>query len=289
MTIPKNELIDPQSINVVIYHKNCADGFGAAWSAWKLLGSQADYFPAQYGNTDFVFNFKNCNIAVLDFSFTQEQIQKIESNGNQIVILDHHKTALPIQFLPNTLIDMNKSGAVLSWEYFHPSKTPPLFIRYIEDRDLWKWKLSMSEEFNLLFQMEDKTFENYSSFESVQKVKQLIQKGIAVLDYRNKIIEEIASKYSKAVDSDSNEYIFVNSSFYQSEIGNFLAKKFPEKAIAVWYYNPSYRTTIVSLRSVGDVDVSRIASIYGGGGHKNAAGFSIEEGKSIDTYFKFKK
>lgn len=289
MTIKKNKLLDPKLINIVIYHKNCADGFGAAWSAWKLLGSQADYFPAQYGNADFIFNFKNSNIAVLDFSFTEKEIKEIESNGNQIVILDHHKTALPIQSLPNTLIDMNKSGAVLSWEYFHPSKPVPLFIRYIQDRDLWRWQLPMSEEFNLLFQMEDKTFENYSLFESVEKVKQLITNGAAVLDYRNKIIEEIASKYSKAVDANSDEFIFVNSSFYQSEIGNFLAKKFPEKAIAIWYYNPSYRTTIVSLRSVGDVDVSRIAANYGGGGHKNAAGFSIEEGKNIDTYFKFKK
>lgn len=284
----KNKLLDPQLINIVIYHKNCADGFGAAWSAWKLLGSQAEYFPAQYGGVDFVFEFKNKNIAVLDFSFTAQEIEKIESNGNKILILDHHKTALQIQSLPNALIDINKSGAALSWEYFHPHKPPPAFIKYIEDRDLWKWQLPMSEEFNLVFQMEDKTFENYSLFESVEKVNQLILDGTTILSYRNKIVEEIASRYSKAVDKDLNEFIFVNSSFYQSEIGNFLARKFPEKIIAIWYCNLSQGNTIVSLRSVGDLDVSKIAATYNGGGHKNAAGFSIEKGKSLDTYFKFK-
>jgi phosphoesterase RecJ-like protein len=32
----------------------------------------------------------------------------------------------------------------------------------------------------------------------------------------------------------------------------------------------------VSLRSDGSVDVSRIASDFGGGGHASAAGFSVE-------------
>ncbi len=31
----------------------------------------------------------------------------------------------------------------------------------------------------------------------------------------------------------------------------------------------------ISMRSIGDVDVSKIALAYGGGGHKNAAGFSL--------------
>ena len=31
----------------------------------------------------------------------------------------------------------------------------------------------------------------------------------------------------------------------------------------------------VSLRSVGDYDVSAIAKTFGGGGHRNAAGFEV--------------
>jgi phosphoesterase RecJ-like protein len=31
----------------------------------------------------------------------------------------------------------------------------------------------------------------------------------------------------------------------------------------------------ISLRSKGDVDVNRIANVFGGGGHKNAAGCSL--------------
>jgi phosphoesterase RecJ-like protein len=34
----------------------------------------------------------------------------------------------------------------------------------------------------------------------------------------------------------------------------------------------------VSLYSIGDVDVARIAARYGGGGHRNAAGFGVALG-----------
>ena len=43
-------MMDPQSVNVVIYHANCNDGFGAAYSAWKLLGNRAEYHAASHGS-----------------------------------------------------------------------------------------------------------------------------------------------------------------------------------------------------------------------------------------------
>jgi nanoRNase/pAp phosphatase (c-di-AMP/oligoRNAs hydrolase) len=31
----------------------------------------------------------------------------------------------------------------------------------------------------------------------------------------------------------------------------------------------------VSIYSIGDFDISKVAAAYGGGGHRNAAGFSV--------------
>ena len=42
-------MMDPSSVQVVIYHANCNDGFGAAYSAWKLLGNRAEYHAASHG------------------------------------------------------------------------------------------------------------------------------------------------------------------------------------------------------------------------------------------------
>ena len=42
-------------------------------------------------------------------------------------------------------------------------------------------------------------------------------------------------------------------------------------------------TTRVSLRSKGEVDVRSVAASFGGGGHRNAAGFSIDEGPEAES------
>ena len=39
-------MVEPSSINLVIYHADCSDGFGAAYAAWKLLGDRATYHAA---------------------------------------------------------------------------------------------------------------------------------------------------------------------------------------------------------------------------------------------------
>ena len=59
-------MIEPTSIDLVIYHKSCTDGFGAAYSAWKLLGSKAEYYAATHGDPppDVVGK----TVAILDFS-----------------------------------------------------------------------------------------------------------------------------------------------------------------------------------------------------------------------------
>jgi hypothetical protein len=35
---------------LVIYHADCLDGLGAAWSAFCKLGHQARYIPARHGD-----------------------------------------------------------------------------------------------------------------------------------------------------------------------------------------------------------------------------------------------
>ena len=40
---------------LIIYHRSCADGFGAAYSAWLRFGDEAEYLPMQYGEWEKLF------------------------------------------------------------------------------------------------------------------------------------------------------------------------------------------------------------------------------------------
>ena len=59
-------MLEPSSVDCVIYHANCTDGFGSAFSAWKLLGNRAEYYACGHG--DKPPNVKGKNVVILDFS-----------------------------------------------------------------------------------------------------------------------------------------------------------------------------------------------------------------------------
>ena len=132
--------MEPSSVNVVIYHADCTDCFGAAYSAWKQLGNRAEYYACKHGTPP--PDVKDKNVVILDFSFNNETTKKMIEEANSLLVIDHHKSAMvELHDITNTHFDMTKSGAMLSWEFFHPGKEPPKFIRYIQDRDLWTWEL----------------------------------------------------------------------------------------------------------------------------------------------------
>jgi oligoribonuclease NrnB/cAMP/cGMP phosphodiesterase (DHH superfamily) len=131
---------------LVLYHSPCADGFGAAWSAWKKLGDTADYKPVTYGQEPpDVEQYEH--IYILDFSYSRDVLTKWLSDRN-VVVLDHHKSAEEqLRGLPNAYFDMNHSGAYLAWCYFHEfTESVPQLIKHVEDRDLWKFQLPHSRE-----------------------------------------------------------------------------------------------------------------------------------------------
>ena len=59
-----------------------------------------------------------------------------------------------------------------------------------------------------------------------------------------------------------------------SDVGHELAKQSGSYGL-LWSINKDGKC-LCSLRSVGDYDVSAIAKTFGGGGHRNAAGFEID-------------
>jgi hypothetical protein len=67
----------------------------------------------------------------------------------------------------------------------------------------------------------------------------------------------------------------VNAPFHRAQIGHELASRAAHGHAAGAVYRVSGRRVDVSLYSVGDFDVAAVAARYGGGGHRNAAGFTV--------------
>jgi len=275
-------VFDASSVNCVIYHADCTDGFGAAYSAWKCLGNRAEYFPCKHGTKP--PDVKGKKVAILDFSFDNATTKKMIEDADALVVIDHHKSAMvELHDITNTIFDMKHSGARLAWDFFHPGKEPPKFINYIEDRDLWKWELEYSKEFSAAFDMVPFEFEEFEKFEDDSVFDDACKRGSYILAYSKTVVKKVCEK-ANLRKMNGKDVMVVNASHWMSEIGARLA---PDCDFAmIWYWDHEEKHTKVSLRAFHEtVDVSEISKKFGGGGHKKAAGFQLPKNKHVEDLF----
>jgi len=286
-----NNKLKPTEINYIISHGSCPDGFGAAWSAWKLLGESAEYHFA--GHEDVAPDVVGKNVAILDFCYPKDILEEMAKKANRIIVLDHHiKNQEKVEGFsaPNVelIFDMNRSGAMMAWEFFHEDKVRPWIIKYIQDRDLWKWKLPQSQEYLAAIDSYDWTFEIFEEL-SKKSLPTIILEGTHIIKYFNKLVNESvrgATKGTLKTCEGDVKVWFVNnaSKEFSSEIGHILAKKDKDRDVAaIWHYSNDNEGFRVSLRSV-KTNVADIAARFGGGGHAQAAGFFIK-GQNISNLF----
>lgn len=88
---------------------------------------------------------------------------------------------------------------------------------------------------------------------------------------------------AKLINFDKYKVYAVNaSSIFSSELGHKLAEKSKDKFSIVYYFENDKLK--ISLRGDNKIDLSELAKKYGGGGHFNAAGFSIEDREKIGEF-----
>lgn len=255
----------------VLYHANCSDGFGAAYSAWRVLGERALYLPVRHGDPPPELPAES-RVAIVDFSYSREVLLHLQQRVERVLVLDHHKSAQSeLAGLDFAHFDLEKSGARLAWERWHPDQPLPELLAYVEDRDLWRWKLPQSREVSLCLQSYPQDFLVWDQLE----VENLRREGQAIVRFQN---QQVARAVSRARLGQVGNYQvpIVNSCLFQSEIGDELCARFPEAPFVGVYYVNQLNQQAWSLRSVGEFDVSMVAQQFGGGGHRNAAGFAKE-------------
>ena len=117
---------------LILYHAECADGFGAAWAIWRRY-PDAEYRPVKHGEAP-PTNLAGHHIVMVDFSYNRSTLEAMAKDAASLVVLDHHITAeQALADLPYAYFDLNKSGAVLGWEWAHDEPAPWL-LRYIQDK-----------------------------------------------------------------------------------------------------------------------------------------------------------
>lgn len=274
-----------------IYHRNCADGFGAAWVFKRWADREFDFHAGVY--QDAPPDCEGRDVYLVDFSYKRAVVEQIREKASRVVLIDHHKTAIEdLQPLIDSgaieaLIDIEHSGAMLAWKWFngHNESDMPQLLRHIEDRDLWRFALPGTREIQANVFSYPYDFEVWDELMRADLAK-LTAEGKAIERKHFKDIEELIGVVTRpmkirapwldgptAADLGFVVVPMANLPYtLTSDAGHALAKGYP--FAGCYWDTPSGR--VFSLRSQDDgADVSAVAKQYGGGGHAHAAGFRV--------------
>lgn len=279
------------SDQVVIYHANCIDGSMGALCAYYDF-PKAYFHPATHNKDDDILdNVKDKDVYFIDFCYKEDKTREICKLAKSVVFLDHHQTSLPYieKIVGETtncksFCSMDKSGAMLAYEYFSAAKTyhiDTFLVKLVQDRDLWKWEYPETEAVtSFLYTLPqfdpkiEQIWVDWHLYCTGYSIEELTELGNPVVKARQKNIEDGCRRAFKARMFDREIYI-ANATDCFSEIAGELALK---GEFGATFHINSQGKYVYSLRvRNGDLDISVLAEKVGGGGHKKAAGCTSDE------------
>ena len=252
---------------------------------WRSWGDAGHYVPRGHEDAFDPQRYEGQLVAFVDIAPPTEGLRELAEVAARIVVLDHHVSARDRFHADPTLsselagrghhihFDVDRSGAVLAWTHFHPNEPTPELLLYVEDQDLWSWKLPRSEEVNAALASYPREFEAWENL-AARPTQELAEEGTHIVR-ANRIEVERSLQTAHPIALGAKRAEAVNARHQRAQLGHELAKRATYGEPWGVVYRVSSNRVDVSIYSIGDLDVSKIAQGYGGGGHRNASGFSV--------------
>jgi uncharacterized protein len=277
------------TLPLIVYHADCPDGFGAAYSAWRKFTTNAEYFPAAYHRPP--PDFTNRVVYLLDFCYPKAVLEPLVAVAKEVHLIDHHATTLAqIEGLKTPLktciLDMKQSGAHLAWKYFNPADRVPLLIKHIQDRDIWTWEMPNSEAFLAALDMLPFEFEAWDRLMlmvefSPRGYAEFVERGAAMNEkFQALAAAHVADARPLLIDGCLGLALPANHAF-AGRVGNLLAEKAGSFGV-IWGITQD-NTLRMSIRGISGYDVRALAERFGGGGHREASGFELPLSRLMDV------
>lgn len=292
LTVNQNLLENIET--VFIYHGYCNDGLTA-------LGVALHHYQNHLPNTAYstiagvhqkepnIDDFKGKNVIFLDFSYSADVVKQICDVAELVIMIDHHVSAYNEleNFTHERFIyvyDVEKCGAMLAWLCFFGELTAPVFIDYIQDRDLWINQYQESEYQSLAIKshnLDETDFvdlvatvidEWLSAFDSAT-TKALVDSGKHCKNYHDALVIQITQNaFAVTLDDGTQAMKCYAPMAFASDVGAYLAETYTGVAVVAEQGEKIIKYSIRVAKNC-DFDASAYAKTKGGGGHKKASGY----------------
>lgn len=281
-----------------IYHAACTDGFAAAYAVWKALGDKVEFHAGTYGETP--PDVAGRHVVLVDFSYKRPVLEMMGTQALSVVVLDHHKTAFedlqgyPVPaFIPGdpirpwapieALFDMNRSGAGIAWDFFHPGEVRPRLIDLVEVRDLWRKEDSRWEDARRAHAVISSYPAGIATFDTLVDAYNDPERfavntivGDALLRQADRHVGEVIGVGRRPATIGGIPAVMVNCPpWMASDVGDRLGRDPNVRCVATYQDTKDWRLFSLRSREPDGIDVGALAKAFGGGGHKHSAGFRV--------------
>lgn len=311
--MPQIKITTPDTVDLVLAHGDCFDGFTSMWLAKLVRGDSVECRQVFYG--DPAPDVTGRHVAILDFAYGREELERMAEQAESIILLDHHETnyrahqgapyvellvdgvaSAPLEIdrsvddaPPATQFakfDMRRSGARMTFDWLRdhiPEETrhrADLLSQYVQDRDLWRWALPSSRDVSGAMMALPVTFTAWSSFAARLEFDMgfVLVEGAAANELLQRQSEKIAQTAKIGSIDGHPAWLVMCPYTHASDVGSLLARRPDGPGVAAaWRYDHSKGRLTVSLRSSeSGANVALIAEARGGGGHARAAAFELD-------------
>lgn len=283
----------------VYYHNRDLDGFSSA-AIVKLAHPDAEFIGYDYGMPFEVPEGEE--VIMVDVSLPMHIMNEIGAKSSGFTWIDHHVSAInefneyyknripPI----NAVLDTSFAACQLTWMHFFPEKPIPVTIDFLGDYDIWQnqdlnhwnetilpFQFGMRLECNSLetFPMHllhygPDGFPTLHIYDIDRSIGLIVSKGKLVLQYQSSV-NEVQCKKSFVKEFEGLRALFLNGGGFNSDVFKSVYNPEVHDVMMPFQFNGKFWTFSI-YTTKDEIDCSVLAKRHGGGGHKKAAGFQVD-------------
>lgn len=276
-----------KNITAVIYHKADFDGLCSRAVAERYFNGSADYIGWDYN--DPIPNLDAYSVVyVIDIRLTKEAM---DANAEKIIWIDHHKSS--IESITKNIAGIRIDGVAacrLAYQWFFGNQkatkeeyvnrlvTEPTAVRLLGEFDVWDKRDSNTDIFQVGAAAE-KALDWKRLLDDVDNgyIARIIGRGQAIWDYLEVINKQISNERGFDIRFHGLNFRALNIARCNSITFKDSLQENHDGCLAYFFDGKIWKFSLYGVPGKPDVDLSAIAVQYGGGGHKQACGFTLDK------------
>jgi oligoribonuclease NrnB/cAMP/cGMP phosphodiesterase (DHH superfamily) len=266
------------------YHSSDMDGKCSGAIVRQYYGPETEMIGIDYRD-EFPFNDIQPydKVVIVDFSLQKEgDFERLLAITDDVIWIDHHKSAIEKHAKISDRIEGVRMDGVaackLTWAYFYPIYLIPTVVELLADYDVWAFKYGeQTNQMQTGIRLYDTRVESDMwkiwLDPSYDPDKEL-DDGFIALQYRNNFAADLIKAYSFFAQFEGYRAVCCNAGSFSSQLFDSVTEEY-DIMICFIFDGRQWKVSVYTKKD--DIDCSEIAKKYGGGGHRQAAGFQCKE------------